>query len=43
MLSGEDRDENGKVDRDYRDSFLDCFEDHMHDIHAHVRSHVLKI
>jgi len=40
VLSGEDLDENG---RDDRDSFLDCLEDHMHDIHAHVRSHVLQI
>jgi len=40
VLSGEDLDENGKDDRD---SFLDCLEDHMHDIHAHVRSHVLQI
>jgi len=40
VLSGEDLDENG---RDDRDSFLDCLEDHVHDIHAHVRSHVLQI
>lgn len=40
VLSGEDLDENG---RDDRDSFLDCLEDHMHDVHAHVRSHVLQI
>eukprot|EP00092_Neocalanus_flemingeri_P032797 GFUD01035670.1.p1 GENE.GFUD01035670.1~~GFUD01035670.1.p1 ORF type:complete len:1485 (+),score=509.47 GFUD01035670.1:55-4509(+) len=40
VLSGEDLDENGKDDRD---SFLDCLEDHVHDIHAHVRSHVLQI
>ena len=29
--------------RDDRDGFLDCLEDHMHDVHAHVRSHVLQI
>jgi len=40
VLSGEDLDESGKDDRD---SFLDCLEDHVHDIHAHVRSHVLQI
>jgi len=40
VLSGEQLDENG---RDDRDSFLDCLEDHMHDVHAHVRSHVLQI
>ena len=31
------------ADRDDRDSFLDCLEDHIHDVHAHVRSHVLQI
>ena len=40
VLSREDLDEAGKDDRD---SFLDCLEDHMHDVHAHVRSHVLQI
>ena len=40
VLSREDLDESG---RDDRDGFLDCLEDHMHDIHAHVRSHVLQI
>ena len=40
VLSREDLDEAGKDDRD---GFLDCLEDHMHDVHAHVRSHVLQI
>ena len=40
VLSREDLDEQGKDDRD---GFLDCLEDHMHDVHAHVRSHVLQI
>ena len=40
VLSREDLDENGKDDRD---GFLDCLEDHIHDVHAHVRSHVLQI
>jgi len=38
QLSGEELDESG---RDDRDSFLDCLEDHMHDINSFVRSHVL--
>jgi condensin complex subunit 1 len=25
------------TDRDDRDNFLDCLEDHLHDVHAHVR------
>ena len=40
VLSREDLDEAGKDDRD---GFLDCLEDHIHDVHAHVRSHVLQI
>merc|ERR1719445_1363100 len=40
VLSREDLDEAGKDDRD---GFLDCLEDHVHDVHAHVRSHVLNI
>ena len=40
VLSTEDLDENN---RDLRDNFLDVLEDHIHDVHAHVRSHVLHI
>ena len=40
VLSREDLDDGGKDDRD---GFLDCLEDHIHDVHAHVRSHVLQI
>ena len=29
--------------KETRDQFLDCLEDHMHDVHAHVRSSVLQI
>lgn len=29
-------------DREDRDNFLDCLENHIHDVHAHVRSHVLQ-
>ena len=38
QLSGEELDDGGKDDRD---SFLDCLEDHMHDVNSFVRSHVL--
>ena len=38
QLSGEELDDAGKDDRD---SFLDCLEDHMHDVNSFVRSHVL--
>ena len=31
------------ADRDDRDSFLECLQDHIHDVHAHVRSHALQI
>ena len=28
--------------RERRDQYLDCLEDHLHDVHAHVRSSVLQ-
>jgi len=37
------KEELTEADRDDRDNFLDCLEDHIHDVHAHVRSHVLQI
>ena len=37
------KEELTEADRDDRDSFLDCLMDHIHDVHAHVRSHVLQI
>ena len=40
VLSTEDLDENN---RDLRDNFLDVLEDHIHDVHAYVRSHVLHL
>ena len=30
-------------DKDSRDQFLDCLEDHVHDVHAHVRASVLQV
>ena len=32
-----------ETSRDTRDQFLDCLEDHVHDVHAHVRSSVLQV
>ncbi len=40
VLHGDQLDEAGK---DTRDQFLDCLEDHVHDVHAHVRSSVLQV
>ena len=34
VLTKEDMTE---TDKDDRDNFLDCLEDHVHDVHAHVR------
>ncbi|XP_059092288.1 condensin complex subunit 1-like isoform X2 [Tigriopus californicus] len=31
------------AERETRDQFLDCLEDHIHDVHAHVRTSVLQI
>lgn len=32
-----------EAERETRDQFLDCLEDHVHDVHAHVRTSVLQI
>ncbi len=40
VLNGEQLD---AASRDARDQFLDCLEDHVHDVHAHVRSSVLQV
>ena len=37
------KEELTEADRDDRDTFLECLLDHIHDVHAHVRSHVLHI
>merc|ERR1712223_292510 len=39
LFSGENLEETGKENRD---QYLDCLEDHIHDVHAHVRSSVLQ-
>lgn len=39
IFSKEDLDEASK---ETRDQYLDCLEDHIHDVHAHVRSSVLQ-
>lgn len=39
MFSGDSLEESAK---DTRDQYLDCLEDHVHDVHAHVRSGALQ-
>ena len=39
LFSAENLEESGK---EARDQYLDCLEDHVHDVHAHVRSSVLQ-
>uniref|UniRef100_A0A6Q2WTR7 Condensin complex subunit 1 n=1 Tax=Esox lucius TaxID=8010 RepID=A0A6Q2WTR7_ESOLU len=40
VLSGDGLDESGKADRD---RFMDTLQEHLHDVHSHVRSRVLQV
>ncbi|KAJ8005172.1 hypothetical protein DPEC_G00143880 [Dallia pectoralis] len=40
VLSGDGLDESGRADRD---RFLDTLQEHIHDIHSHVRTRVLQV
>ncbi|KAL0985119.1 hypothetical protein UPYG_G00153120 [Umbra pygmaea] len=40
VLSGDGLDESGKADRD---RFLDTLQEHLHDVHSHVRARVLQV
>lgn len=40
VLCGDGLDESGKADRD---RFFDTLQEHLHDVHSHVRARVLQV